>query len=273
MRRIESPAIYDALRLRYGAPQYALFLEVANGTGSNIRRYCDALAMSLFPSRGLDLHGFEVKVSKQDWKRELANPHKVEEGIYKFCDCWWIVAPQGIVVRDELPKTWGLLELQPYDPAKPKLKPALRQVVAAPTLKPQQMSRSFIAALLRRADEANSAIIERAVREQVDERTQGIQQRIQAGVDERTRHLRERLAIVEAIERQLGISLTDYSAHEGYGRILKALDAIGITRTAWRGLGTLRQSAEALVKHIDGALAEFDAVAPSVPAPKEKDAA
>lgn len=270
MSRISSSVIDDALRLRYCAPQYALFFEVTNGTGSNIRRYCDALAMSLFPSRGLDMHGFEVKVSKSDWQRELMNPNKVEEGIYKFCDYWWIVAPQGIVQRDELPKTWGLLELQPYEPTKPNWKPTLRQIVAAPALEAQPMSRSFIAALLRRADEKNAAIINREVRAQIEAKTQGFEQRVQDRVEERTRLLRERTEKIEAIERQLGISLTDWNAHDGYGRIIKALDAVGISRSAWRGLESLRGTAEALVKNIDEALSAFDAAAPNVPEPGEK---
>lgn len=273
MSRIDSPAIYDALRLRYCAPQYALFMEVANGTGSNIRRYCDALAMSLFPSRGLDMHGFEVKVSKRDWQRELMNPAKVEEGIYKFCDYWWVVAPQDVVQRDELPKTWGLLELQPYDPAKPKLKPALRQVMAAPELKPQPMSRSFIAALLRRADEANSRIIDRAVREEVAERTKDFNERVEARVSQRLQGLDELREKVEGIERQLGVSLTDYAAHDGYGRILKALDSLGIARQSWRPLEGLRKSAEDLIEKLDAAFAAFDEVAPNVPAPKKDEAA
>ena len=105
-----STEIYAALRARYCAPEHALFFEVANGTGSNIRRYADAVAMNLFPSRGLTLSGFEVKVSKHDWRRELKSPHKAEEGIFKYCDHWWVVAPSGIVGKDELPSTWGLLE-------------------------------------------------------------------------------------------------------------------------------------------------------------------
>lgn len=270
MGRITSPAIYDALRERYCAPQYALFYEVANGTGSNIRRYCDALAMSLFPSRGLHMHGFEVKVSKQDWRRELDNPHKAEEGIFKFCDHWWIVTPAGLVDKAELPPTWGLLELQVSgDLLKGTYKAALRQAVAAPKLEAQQMSRSFIAALLRRADEANTGRIERAVRERVEKQTSGIKTEIEDRVKERRSTAERKLEKIEAIERQLGMSLSDYEVHEGYGRILKAIDTLGLTRGGWRSWDALLKSAEDFIAKLKAAQAEFDAAAPEVPAPEQ----
>ena len=55
-------------------------------------RYADAVAMNLFPSRGLALHGFEIKVSKSDFKSEIENPEK-SVPVQQYCDHWWIVAP------------------------------------------------------------------------------------------------------------------------------------------------------------------------------------
>ena len=45
----------------------------------------DAVIMSLWPSRGLELHGVEIKVSRADWKREAADPAKAE-AIAAYCD-------------------------------------------------------------------------------------------------------------------------------------------------------------------------------------------
>lgn len=253
--RIAAPAIYAALRERYCAPEHALFFEVANGTGSNIRRYADAVAMNLFPSRGLTLSGFEIKVSRHDWQRELKQPHKVEEGIYKYCDHWWIVAPTGIVARPELPPTWGLIELHDK---------GLRQTVAAPRLAPIALSRNFIAALLRRASEADEGLVREAVRKKTEAWEASFETRVQQRVDQATRSLREELAAVEGIERQLGISLTDWNAHEGYGRIIKAVDASGIARQ-WGSLRDLAQRLGGMAETLNAHIAQFDALAPDVP--------
>lgn len=103
--------IETALSERYAAPEWAFLTQVRNGTGFRATvRTADALAMSLYPSRGLYLHGFEIKVAKSDWTRELREPDKAEE-IARFCHCWWIAAPKGVVPVDELPVNWGLLEL------------------------------------------------------------------------------------------------------------------------------------------------------------------
>ena len=104
----------DMLKLlanRYAAPEFVFLPRVRNGTGYSRgrTRYADALAMSVWPSRGLDLHGFEIKVSRSDWLREKKNPQKAED-IAKYCDFWWLAAADSsIVLAGELPPTWGLL--------------------------------------------------------------------------------------------------------------------------------------------------------------------
>lgn len=269
MNRIESDAIYAALRERYCAPEYALFFEVANGTGSNIRRYADAMAMSLFPSRGLTMHGFEVKVSRSDWKRELDNPHKAEEGNFKYCDHWWIVTPPGIVQPGQLPPTWGHLELQSVGDLERGPSHKLRQKVAAPKLEARPMSRSFIAAFLRRADEANA----NTIRNQVNAQTRELREKlarvnadnaaaIQAEVDERSAHYKELADRVREFEEKTGLSIAGrYSLTPGAERLIKALKAAGFAAT-YGGLqslcSTLAVTAEGVRKH----LAEFDALAP-----------
>lgn len=137
-----------ALRERYPLPQYALFTEVGDATGTQKCRSADAVAMGCWPSRGLCLTGFELKVSRSDWVKELADPAKAE-AVCSFCDFWYVVAgARGIVRPGELPPTWGLLE-----PKGDKL------VVSreAPALSPEPVSRPFLAALLRRAAETLAA--------------------------------------------------------------------------------------------------------------------
>jgi hypothetical protein len=65
--------------------------------------------MNLYPSRGLEINGFEVTASRQDWIKELKSPEK-SAPVQRFCDRRWIVAPAGIIQPGELPPTWGQFE-------------------------------------------------------------------------------------------------------------------------------------------------------------------
>ena len=134
------------LKKRYSAPAWAFLAQVRNGTGFVRReiRTADALAMSLWPSRGLELHGFEIKISRSDWTRELNNPVKAEE-LFAFCDRWWIVAARDeIVQRGELPPTWGLLVIEGG---------GVRAVEEAPKLDALAPDKPLLAAILRRHTE------------------------------------------------------------------------------------------------------------------------
>lgn len=108
MKRWTADQIVALLRQKYSGDAYAFVEQVPNGTGMDKSRTCDAMAMSLWPSNGLHLYGFEVKVSRSDWLKEIQDPTKAE-AFAAYCNQWWIVAPKGIVKLDELPATWGLM--------------------------------------------------------------------------------------------------------------------------------------------------------------------
>jgi hypothetical protein len=137
--------LYQALRLRFPAQEYAVLPQVGNKTGSGVSRHADALALSLWPSRGICLHGFEIKSHRGDWLRELQNPEKADT-IARFCHYWWVVAPKDVVKDDELPLLWGHLDCPPGKP--------LRKVKQAPFRKETEpIGMDFIAAMLRQAQE------------------------------------------------------------------------------------------------------------------------
>lgn len=142
--------LFARLKKRYDAPEYAIFPSVQNTTGfSRQRREADAIAMGLWPSRGMEVLGFEIKSRRSDWLAELRKVSK-SAAIQKYCNRWWIVAADKDVVKleaGELPPTWGLMV--------PRGKNQLVTVVEAPPLEPEPLDRGFIAALLRRAQEAS----------------------------------------------------------------------------------------------------------------------
>ncbi|WP_342361351.1 hypothetical protein [Terrarubrum flagellatum] len=258
---IASPAIYAALKKRYAQPEWALMLNVANGTGARNYRYADALAMNLFPSRGLELHGFEVKVSKSDWKRELAQPHKAEE-ICQYCNRWWIVAPKEIVDKSDLPPTWGLIEFDG------KERGGLRQIVDAPKLEPKPWPRSFMAAMLRRSSEIDTALIDSVVAQRVADARERMTEDFDRRVRERTIILQEKVDKIAAIEQASGISLTDWRASKAYGRAIKLIETIGLDEV----YGSLGSHIQTLEKHLQRVRAAFDEMAKDVSIKESADA-
>lgn len=101
--------VIERLAEKYPSPQYSFLTQVRNGTGYMSTRTADAIAMSLWPSRGLHISGFEVKVSRTDWIKELKNPQKADD-FAKYCHFWYLVVGDAEIVKDgELPAMWGLI--------------------------------------------------------------------------------------------------------------------------------------------------------------------
>lgn len=190
--------VYAALRARFCAPEWAVFFEVANGTGHHGRRYADAVAMNLYPSRGMEINGFEVKVSRSDWHRELANPQKAED-IFRYCDRWWLVVGDPTIVKPgELPPTWGLIVPSPK---------GLKIVTQAPKLEPVSLDRPFFAALARRASEAPEAVVEAMVRTRVAEQIERQKPYDRQTLERTQEQHRKLLAQVAAFEQASGVSI------------------------------------------------------------------
>lgn len=142
--RWSAQRIEALLAKRYAAPEYAFLRQVNEGTGANAGRRVDAIAMSLWPSRGLDLHGFEIKVSRQDLRVELKQPEKAD-AVHRYCNFWWLVVAPGVIVQfDTIPRTWGVLEARDEGSTLTIVKEAPRCDAEPPTL-------SLFAALLRAA--------------------------------------------------------------------------------------------------------------------------
>jgi len=134
----------NAIQTRFAAPAWAVFFEVGNSTGFQCSRRADAVAMSIWPSRGLEIIGIECKASRGDWIKELKTPEKSDE-VMQYCDRWYLAVTNGSIVQgSELPETWGLFTLRGD---------RLIETKAAPKLTPAPLDRSFVAAMLRRAAE------------------------------------------------------------------------------------------------------------------------
>jgi len=133
----------DILLKRYPAGEYALMAEVRDAAGFGASRSADFLAMSLWPSRGLDMIGIERKSYRNDWLKELKTPAKAEN-IYQYCDRWYLLTDNENVAKiEEIPATWGWMHINPDG--------KLKVLKEAPLIKPIPVSKSFLACLLKRA--------------------------------------------------------------------------------------------------------------------------
>jgi hypothetical protein len=168
------------------------------------------MALSLWKSRGYELAGFEVKVSRADWRVELSDASKAEVWT-DVVDRWWIVAPKGIVPVDELPAPWGLLEVA-------TVRKVEKLVVTkhAPLLTTQRhdIKRSFLVPLLRAAGAGLKVSVEKtALDEARKEGRQAAEAEIESlkrSNDEYFGRLKDAQQVVREIEQVLGCHLGDW---------------------------------------------------------------
>lgn len=230
---MKTPEVKSLLRARFCSPEWAIFFEVGDGTGSSQRRWADAVAMNMWTSRGLEIHGFEIKVSRSDWLRELKDPAK-SSPVQQYCDRWWIVAPKDIIKPGELPPTWGHYEVTPG---------GVRQVVAAPKLDAIPTTRAFMAAMLRRAggvdEDEVAAAVERA-RQKLEEQYSA---RVDREVQARSYKADAALEKLAEFERETGLSLKDYGAVKEIADAIRFIRETGALST-WRGLTSIAADAE-----------------------------
>lgn len=244
-KRWTEPALAELLSDRYSGRDWAFLRSVPNGTGQAKSRTCDALAMSLWPSKGLHLHGFEIKCDRSDWLREIQDVSK-SEAFACFCHYWWIVAPKGVVKLEELPPLWGLIE-----PAVTSLrvrKPAgIRENVQSPSC-------AFIAGLLRAALKVSPGEAElNAARE---EGIQAGERSVQFTIDQEHRRANQdyeslKKAVTE-FEQASGVTIEKWTA----GRIGEAVKLVLNVNLGWmqHKLVQVRRQLEKVSEDTDNAI-------------------
>jgi hypothetical protein len=163
-RPINASELLKLLTAMFCPPSYALISEVRDGTGyATAGRSMDAMAFGLWPSRGLEIIGFEMKISRSDWQRELKQPEKAE-AFYKYLDRWYIVAGDESIVRaEELPRGWGLIVAKGEK---------LKFIVPCEVKKAKPIDRLFLMSIIRNFDKncISKNVFEAKVAEAIEER-------------------------------------------------------------------------------------------------------
>ncbi len=230
---------------RFPRTEWATFSQIRNAAGFSASRTLDAVAINTWPSRGLEVHGFECKSSRGDWLREKDDPAKAE-AFLPFCDRWWlVVGREDIVQPGELPPTWGLLA--------PRGK-GLVAKVEAPKLEAKPLDRHLLAVILRRAAEPETTDEQKqAIQAAFDQGHEAGQKsaKLHGGFDEeRVKRLEKTIA---DFEKASGLALDSWSA----GRMGAAVDFVmrgGLKREEQR-LRHLQAEAESIAAELREGLA------------------
>lgn len=234
--KMQTYEIKAALAEKYKAPEYALLFEVGDGTGGNKSRYADAVAMSLWPSRGLHLIGFEIKASRADWLNEMKKPEKAD-AVGRYCDYWYLVVGDKKIVQDgELPLGWGLIAPRGE---------GLVIVREATKIECLPINRSFLAGLMRRNAEEDRAAVDEEIRRAVKKQTDEL---VTLKVDREIGSLRrenEKLNSIVNTFSESGINLYDFNTAE-IAEIVKMVRQHGI-------LGVSKMVSH-VREHLDGLL-------------------
>lgn len=230
---------------------YACLFEVANGTGSNASRSADIVLMNLWPSRGMDLTGFEVKTSRSDWLRELKQPEKAWP-VMQYMDRWFLLAAPGVAKLDEIPSNWGLQE---FDGKR------VRTLKPAPKLEPKPISKTFLGSLLRRQVRDADAIVNK----QLNERRRELDAEVEATVAKRLRDAREEGQVLRdkltTIKDKTGIDLLGWQATDTQVNALK-FALLHDPMASWSGLPGAIVEVERALKRLQDLKAAVEGAAP-----------
>lgn len=248
-------ALIDRLRRHYvpraDRPGGIFLSECGLNDGSAQQRRCDAVQIGFTSTSGRLLRGHEIKVSRADWLTELSKVDKASVWADQ-CHEWWLVTPDvGIVHAGELPPGWGHMV--------PEARSGSRfKAVVQATRKPEthQPSWLVVRSIMARLDTLQAQ--ERgAFREQVRTELEGdFTQRLVAAQGQRLSWEQgHRLDVLERVEAELGVSLSDLRADvfvrpDQFVRAVKIARSLETLTRDWNGLPTdaqrLREHADAL---------------------------
>ena len=106
-RKITAKDVLALLRERYSnAGEWVCASEVQRTTGWSDRRY-DFVAMNCWKSNSYKIEVVEIKVSKSDLRRELAEPEK-HNVMFDDIDYYSLAAPDKIIDMAVIPPKWGV---------------------------------------------------------------------------------------------------------------------------------------------------------------------
>lgn len=203
--KLKTGELQALLSGKYPRDRYALFFDVPDNVGTNARRRADAIAIGCWSSVGRLIEGFELKVSRSDWLREVANVSKADPFIER-CDKWWLVtASPSIAKLDEVPACWGWMAA-----TKNGLR-VQRPATKLPT-DDTKIDRLFAIGLFRKMQESllDSPEVTQRIKEIRADNDKVIEDRVQQATQRNERRATEAAAKLEKFEKESGLNLDDW---------------------------------------------------------------
>lgn len=191
------------LRAKFKRPEYAIVFQVGDSTGLEVKRHADAVVMNCFPSRGLSLHGIEIKISREDLRREIRDPAKAEP-VAAYCDTWSICVPKSLNISGlEVPTNWGIWEADHKE---------ITLVRNATRMNPKPIDRAFLGAILRADGIERDYLSTRLIAEEVQALRDSFEHRVLQEASAKVQELDEKSRWFKSLQTDLekaGIKWSD----------------------------------------------------------------
>ena len=209
--------VLGAIFSRHTGPEWVNFAEVADSTGSRARRRADAICMNIWPSKGYAIHGYEIKVTRADFIHEMKDITKAQ-AVSKFCDFWWLAVPVGLVAVEEVPASWGLMELH---------KNGLKIKKQAPQKEePETMTRGFVASLLRESRKTDDAYIQHQIESRQAAREAEFERQLEMRHSSLSKQAKTNAEWIATFEDKLGIPFRAYEPPEAMAERLRVAESL-----------------------------------------------
>lgn len=201
--------------------EHVFLFDVPNIVGVNSSRRCDGVAVGMWGSSGRLIQGFEVKMSRSDWLREVKDVSKADPFIEQ-CDRWWLVTGHVSIAKpEEVPAAWGWMVAT---------KSGLRiQRPASPLPQPDHvMKRLWAFALIRRAAERrdpNSQEFKITLAKATAEAERRHKEHAEHEIARALPELQRLRAKVEKFEKDSGMKIEDWKLGD-VGKLAKRLAAL-----------------------------------------------
>lgn len=178
-----------------------IFVPECGRNGSTGGR-ADALYVGFTSTSGRLLIGHEIKVSRADWRTELAKAGKADTWADE-CHAWYVVAPDtSVVPPEELPPGWGLLTINPRSTTR------LAVTVKATHYSARVPSWDAVRSIMARQDTLRAGAIEEARAKALEDARARVQTEQARSADRRlTAEEAGRLNLLDQLEERIGYRL------------------------------------------------------------------
>lgn len=242
--------IYNLLVKRYPVGECVILQEVSDSSGFARSRSLDWMVVNLWPSRGLSIIGIEMKSWRGDWLKERKNPKK-QENHFQYCDYFYLLTTEPNVAKlDEIPETWGWLEIKGN---------IIKVMKEAPKQNPVTVDRGFLCAMLRRAASKDHWVHEDSIADRISVAEENAKRYTQDTLDRANKELDMLRRKIIDFEKASGVVIGSYRYENDQAKIGQAVKFVldgGVTQYELR-LKELKQSTSKILSDVAKALEDL----------------